>query len=241
MPDTPVGTGATPANAKSATKPQKSPLNQTQTKELQKAALICRAAKRPAYATKLAERNVTAAIVNATLAKIKTCSSTSKSAAKNTRLRKTATKTEAAAKKSMLSGVQTIQSEAIRKHRNDPEALGDYAINQNLSEVGRATLEATIPTLLETAGGDDLPGIDDVFIAKVQADFDAWIAADESQSTAQTDATTQRGDRDTMIKEIKATRIDIQLAADALWPYSDPKNAAVRRVFQLPDDRPFRP
>ena len=78
-------------------------------------------------------------------------------------------------------------------------------------------------------------------IAAVQAQFDVWMQADDAQGSAQSDATTQRDDRDALLKEITATRIDIQLAADALWPYTDKKNAAVRRVFQLPPDRPFRP
>ncbi len=239
MPSTESGNA--PAKATGTAKKPKSQLNQKQLQELEKAGKICRAAKRSVYATKMAERNVTTTLVETTLTKIKTCSSTAQSAAKSTRSRKTATKTELAAKKAMLAGVQNIQSEAIRKHRDDKEALDDYAVNQNLSEASRATLEITIPALLETAGGDDLPGIDDLFIAGVQANFDAWMAADETQGTAQSDATSQRTDRDKMIKEIIKVRIDIQLAADALWPYTDKKNAAVRRVFLLPPDRPFRP
>ncbi len=54
------------------------------------------------------------------------------------------------------------------------------------------------------------------------------------------DATDSRSDLKTMVREITNVRIAIQLAADAEWPHGDPANAAERREFQLPPNRPLK-
>jgi hypothetical protein len=45
--------------------------------------------------------------------------------------------------------------------------------------------------------------------------------------------------RDKLIKTINTRRSAIQHAADAIWPYSEEENAAQRKAFELPQNRPL--
>jgi hypothetical protein len=45
--------------------------------------------------------------------------------------------------------------------------------------------------------------------------------------------------RDMLIREINDRRVELQWAADAAFPYTDPLNEDARRAFHLPLDRPF--
>ena len=45
--------------------------------------------------------------------------------------------------------------------------------------------------------------------------------------------------RDAMVREINDRRMEIQFAADGLWPYTDPASATARASFHLPRSRPF--
>ena len=45
--------------------------------------------------------------------------------------------------------------------------------------------------------------------------------------------------RGAMILEINDRRMEIQFAADAEWPYTNPLNATARAAFHLPRSRPF--
>ena len=42
-----------------------------------------------------------------------------------------------------------------------------------------------------------------------------------------------------MVREINDRRMEIQFAADGLWPYTDPASASARASFHLPRSRPF--
>jgi hypothetical protein len=54
------------------------------------------------------------------------------------------------------------------------------------------------------------------------------------------DATTARATLEAAIKSIIARRREIQFAADAKWPPSDPANAGIRREFRLSPDKPMK-
>ena len=53
------------------------------------------------------------------------------------------------------------------------------------------------------------------------------------------EAVADRAERDAIIHEINDRRMEIQFAADAEWPYTEPANATARRAFHLPRSRPF--
>ncbi len=54
------------------------------------------------------------------------------------------------------------------------------------------------------------------------------------------DATTARATLEAAVKSIIARRREIQFAADAKWPPSDPANAVIRREFRLSPDKPMK-
>ena len=54
------------------------------------------------------------------------------------------------------------------------------------------------------------------------------------------DATTARATLEAAVKSIIARRREIQFAADAKWPPSDPANAGIRREFRLSPDKPMK-
>jgi hypothetical protein len=54
------------------------------------------------------------------------------------------------------------------------------------------------------------------------------------------DATTARATLEAAIKSIIARRREIQLAADAQWPPSNPANVGIRREFRLSPDKAMK-
>ena len=54
------------------------------------------------------------------------------------------------------------------------------------------------------------------------------------------DATTARATLEAAVKSIIARRREIQFAADAKWPPSDPANAGIRREFRLSPDKAMK-
>ena len=102
---------------------------------------------------------------------------------------------------------------------------------------------------LATAG-DKLPGTTLAKINALRVLIDLPAAplcapappASSSSSTGgivSEEAVTDRAQRDAMIREINDRRMEIQFAADAEWPYTDPANVTARRAFHLLRSRPF--
>ena len=60
-----------------------------------------------------------------------------------------------------------------------------------------------------------------------------------SQANTQALATSLRAARDGLIQTITDLRIQIQFAAEAEWPASEPASAEKRRAFLLQPKRPF--
>ena len=89
------------------------------------------------------------------------------------------------------------------------------------------------------AGTDGLAGVDAARIADLGSKLAAWIEADTNQGKKQGDATTLRTSIRLQLESITDRRLTVQFAADALFPYWDDKNYAVRRLFHLTLNRPF--
>jgi hypothetical protein len=53
-------------------------------------------------------------------------------------------------------------------------------------------------------------------------------------------AATPRATLEAAVKSVIARRREIQFAADAKWPPSDPANAGTRREFRLSPDKPMK-
>jgi hypothetical protein len=83
------------------------------------------------------------------------------------------------------------------------------------------------------------PGITSVKVASLQTLLDAYTAVAANPGSQQSDATTQRKQRDAQVHSITDRRLTIQFAADAEWPFTNPANAGIRGEFFLSLSQPL--
>lgn len=213
--------------------------NQAVLDELLKAEDICHKAEKTGYAPKLAEREITTALISATLVKIQQARVKSALATDRTTDRFGKTDAEAAAKKTLLAFLTEMQKAAKQKFRTEPGRLADYYIGERIDQ-NRARLEQLGEQMIAKAAADALPGIKLEKITAANAALATYKAADDEQGDSQSEATGARGGLKVLMAEITDTRIRIQLAADAEWPHQNPENAGIRREFQLPPNRAMK-
>ena len=65
------------------------------------------------------------------------------------------------------------------------------------------------------------------------------VSGGVTQGSSESDAEQERFKRNELIEEIKDERIAIQYVVDGAFGPAEPANAAVRREFGLPPNRPF--
>lgn len=235
MPDTtaPPVTGATKA------KRSRNPLNQEQTVAVGKAEKVAKAAKLVAYKDKLAARRIAEAFVQQLLNDIKTARTLGSSAVSQDSKSKSATQSETGLTNQLLAGLAEIQSAARQEfYDDDPTRLKAFYSGVDL-HTSRELLTTMAQGILKEAGEADLPGITTDKLTALGEIFEEWQTSDDTQGSAQTDSALTRQERDELVASIEKRRRKIQFAADAEWPYTDPKNALIRKKFQLPADRPF--
>jgi hypothetical protein len=214
-------------------------LNRRQAAELNKAEVISIVAQKTAYATKLADHGITATFVTDLLDDIATARTRSITAVQATDSKISATSSQDVCAVKLLRGLRVVQTAARQKYLfTDPAKLGDYYVGQRITE-SRAVLDLSAEAIVSKATTDTLPGITSAFLTQLSNDRAEWKACTAAQSTEQGRAKTQRAERDTMVEGIQLQRIEIQFAADAAWPWSDPDNAGVRGEFKLPRNRPL--
>ena len=239
MPDAPPDPAPAPDSGVPPKKIKRSPLNKAQIAALQKAEQVGLAAQKTGYATPLATRAITAEIVTAFMAAIAAARTQAAQSVQSTNAKAGATQAEGLAEMDLVHALQEVQAAARQKHfASSPNTLGDYYIGQKLNET-RALLQQYYEGILDQLATDTLPGITP---AKITALSDLWAAiaeADEAQADAQGDATTGRGTLEDQVKAITTTRMTIQFAADAEWPYHQKTSVTPRRDFQLPAGTPF--
>jgi hypothetical protein len=138
--------------------------------------------------------------------------------------------------------------------------LQDYCIGKDL-DASRASLEQYSQNILDKLGGnpnasrpcvingsatlpfssavDPLPGITPEKVAALSALRSKWMDLQTCQANSQALATSLRAERDSLVQGITDQRIEIQFAAEAEWPASEPSSAGKRRAFLLQPSRPF--
>jgi hypothetical protein len=107
----------------------------------------------------------------------------------------------------------------------------------------RRLLEQAGTNILLKLNGDDkavpvvpphvLPGVTPAKITALQTALDDYMGVQGSQTGAQGDATTARKLVEAAVADIIVKRREIQFAAEAEWPHTDPANAGIRVEFQL--------
>lgn len=233
--------------------------NQAQVQELNKAKKICASALSPGYRAALEARGITETFVAGLDGYIDFCRQKSSEAMQQTILKENFTGEERLAKKALLKAVAEIQSAAKQKYaRSNPVMLQDYCIGKDI-DASRAALEQYSQIILEKLGGnpstsgsqpdsgaslahavaDSLPGITPEKVGALSELRFRWMDAQSSQANSQALATSLRAERDALIQTIIDKRIQIQFAAEAEWPASEPASAGKRRAFLLQPSRPF--
>ena len=94
-------------------------------------------------------------------------------------------------------------------------------------------------TIVDKANEERPPGINTDVIERVGGERAAYVQAGVAQESEESRAQRERAQRDAMVEEIKRGRMDIQLAAEGLWPSGVATNEGVRGEFKLPPNRPF--
>jgi hypothetical protein len=217
-------------------------LNQSQLDDLNRAEQLCQVAQRPEFTAALAGRGIDAAFLTALENDIANARSTAGSAVGGTASRASATAAETTAMDNLTAAVREIQTAAKQKYRGGDEAhLQNYFISERIDQ--RARLEQVASAISGRLAGaqpmDTLPGITPAKVTQLQTLLTAYRDVNVSQTAAQGAATGARTQLSGQIESINQRRRQLQLAAEAEWPSSNPANAAVRREFQLSANRPF--
>jgi hypothetical protein len=219
---------------------QNSVFNQAQTAALSEADKVCVAAAKPAYAPLLALREITAAEVTQLVADILTCRQTAAGAAHSTTSKVADVSAEHVAETNLMTAVHEVQAAARQKYgRTNPILLNDYLIGHTLNP-NQATFKQSVQHLITRLDADTLPGITPAKTANLPVLLATYAAASVNPAGDQSDATTQRRQRNAQISAINDQRMTIQFAADAEWPYTVDANAGIRVEFFLPAHQPFK-
>lgn len=166
--------------------------------------------------------------------------------------RKMDTEEEETARRRLLHAITPIRTGAKRKYRGEGNEAGrrSYFVNESTSVslerllfiAGSILLKLTPqpdPSGTGTLPPEDtLKGVTAADIAELEAAHDAYIDKDAHQTATSNEAGTLRQQIETLYDQVHDQRIDLQLAADQAWPHTNPANAATRRAFSLPENRP---
>jgi hypothetical protein len=213
--------------------------NQAQLSALSEADKICVAAQKPAYAPALAVREITAAEVTQLVADILTCRQTAAAATQSSTGKRVATDAMHTAETNLLTALHEVQAAARQKYaRTNPTQMNDYMVGHRLNP-NQATFKQSVQAIIKKLGTDTLPGITPAKAANLQTLLTAYTTLAANPDSQQSDATTERRQRDAQISSITDRRLTIQFAADAEWPYTVDTNAGIRSEFYLPLSQPF--
>lgn len=235
-----------PASAPKTT-PKRGEINQSWLDEFTNAEAILAAAKPADRAVELAEGGIDAGKISALTLAIAAARKLAGKAVQGTSGKRIITGDEEELKTELLKQIQSVQTRARQKYdASGPGRLKDYAIGQNISN-SRSLLEQAGTNILLKLNGDDqavpvvppdvLPGVTPAKITALQTALDDYMGVQGSQTGAQGDATTARKLVEAAVADIIAKRREIQFAAEAEWPHTDPANAGIRVEFQLPPAR----
>ena len=216
-------------------------------------------ARKDAYKTALAAREITAGVVDDLAALCFDAGRKTSEAVEEDTAAEAQTLNAAGLERQIVLAIQEIQAAAKQMYaRREGVQLQNYFIGQRINP-NEATLHQiafTIAGRLTPSTGSDLstatdklPGITLAKVNALRALIDlpaAPVSSSSSSSSASApsaivpeEAVADRAERDAIIREINDRRMEIQFAADAEWPYTTPTDATARAAFHLPRSRPF--
>lgn len=214
-------------------------LRKEQLDELAKSEQIITAVQKPVYLPKLNGRGVTSAVITQLITDIASARAKVAETVRGYTSRKEATEAESKAEQALLAALREVQAAAKQKHsRTNPTALNDYFVGKPLNG-SQPRLAETAEAILTKAEDEDLPGITPPKLSAMRQTLSDWKTAGSTQVGQESTRHSDTHGRDGLVESIKTQRIQIQYAADAEWPYSDPASAPIRTEFCLPPSRPF--
>ncbi len=140
----------------------------------------------------------------------------------------------------LLQGVQTAAKRKWARSATEKSHLRAYYVGTTLKTLGFASLAEAADAILRQAQTDALPGVGAEKLAALALAIETWKAKNADQSESQNAAMRAHGETERLFGEITTERIQLQLAADAAFPYLDKANAAIRTEFKLPKNGPYK-
>jgi hypothetical protein len=227
-------------NEKRKTSREAGALNYAQVQSLDVAAQVAAAARKPVYRGALLAREITDETLDELDEAIREGRKEQAIAVENDTGQQVSTQQEKAARKELLAGLREVQTAARQKFtRTQPAALKDYYIGENLPNMSRATLVQVTEGILLRLSTQTLPGITPETVAALAAQRDAYVEANQTQLGFITGAKERRAAALEHLKTATDLRIEVQFAADAAYPFDNPRSASARTEFALPEDRRF--
>ena len=205
------------------------------------------AARDPERTAPLAARGWT----DARLGQLETLNASLESAAQRAVGRVTARKLDTqeaeTARKRLLAAFHPIRVGAKRTYRGKGNEAGrdaffvneplDVSLERLLFIAGQIALKLT-PKPGATAPEVTLDGVVPSDIATLTGTRADYVASEAEQAKTEEARGDALAEADLLFTEARAARIDLQLAADQAFPYTDAANATARSAFQIPEDRP---
>ncbi|WP_395144238.1 hypothetical protein [Armatimonas sp.] len=215
-------------------------LNYAQVVSLDVAAQIAAAARKPAYHATLLARGITDETLDALDTAVSEGKKEQAAAVESDTGQWVSTSNEKLARKELLAGLREVQTAARQKWtRTQPAALKGYYIGENLPNMSRATLVQVTEGILLRLSTQTLPGITPETITALAAKRDTYVEANQSQLGFIAGAKARREAALEHLKTATDLRIEVQFAADAAYPFDNPKSAPARTEFALPPNRRF--
>jgi hypothetical protein len=155
----------------------------------------------------------------------------------------TATAREKTERLALIGLLQGVQSAAKRVWARSPTERGQlkaYYVGTALKALSFAALAEAADAIVRQARIDNLPGVTPQRLAALEQAISVWKGHNAAQSQAQTTASIAQQDITRLIAEITTARIQLQLAADTAFPYTDKANGPIRTELGLPKNGPYQ-
>lgn len=221
-------------------KPQSRGLfNIKQLRELDEADAVVLAARKPDHAAALAEREITAVMIDFLAQKatetrdLLTDSKAGKGASKS----HTALADEARERVIVL--LQGVQSAARQKFGARDASINSTYFGAAKLRDSRAILTQATEGILKNLESVALPGITPAVIADIETTFAAYESALDDQGDDAGDATTDYSKAKDALAIVNLKRQEVQFAANGAYPASDHLNREIRKSFKIDPDKNF--
>lgn len=200
-------------------------------------------AKRPEVTAALADEALPPGFADSLLAQTALCRTAIATHLSANADRMSATAQEKTVRLALIGLLQGVQSAAKRQWGRSATERGQlkaYYVGTALKALSFAALAEAADAIVRQAHADNLPGVTPARLATLEQTISAWKGHNTTQSQAQNTASIAQQEITRLIAEITTARIQLQLAADSAFPYTDKANTPLRTEFGLPKNGPYQ-